>query len=362
MNLSTRGIWLALVVAMAAIVAAGTRGDPVKTRLSDEELAKLRKKFTANPFRPDLKKLAELEKDPDFVRLVEELRLRSPYVSIAGRLAFENGKSFKADKLPDAAGKDLEVDWRQQWDGRVEALQNLHSKEVANFVKRPGFGEERRPRPRATPRDDLSPRTPEVPIITLRPLGPDEVGPSVVLPAKAPATGVGAGGQALPALDQLANMHSFGRLDFVNPSGFGHIKEPRLTAGFEPHRFSRVPAVPFVAPPDKDRPMENWLVRKLELVSLLKHENPLVYESDEMPRMDKIEKAKTRALVDFETKGLASLRKGEDLVTDATTNTIRMLGSIRASKQCVNCHSCERGALLGAFSYQLQRDPPQVRK
>ena len=38
-----------------------------------------------------------------------------------------------------------------------------------------------------------------------------------------------------------------------------------------------------------------------------------------------------------------------------------MLGSLRATKECQQCHSVEHGALLGAllgaFSYELLRDP-----
>ena len=39
-------------------------------------------------------------------------------------------------------------------------------------------------------------------------------------------------------------------LDFVNPRGFGYIKDRRHVAGFETHRFSQVPA-----------PAERWKVR-----------------------------------------------------------------------------------------------------
>ena len=45
------------------------------------------------------------------------------------------------------------------------------------------------------------------------------------------------------------------------------------------------------------------------------------------------------------------------VVVEATTNRIRMLGSLRASKQCLECHRGHYGALLGAFSYELLRDP-----
>jgi hypothetical protein len=44
-------------------------------------------------------------------------------------------------------------------------------------------------------------------------------------------------------------------------------------------------------------------------------------------------------------------------VLEATTNRILMVGAIRAAKQCTSCHAVERGDLLGAFSYELLRDP-----
>ena len=53
-------------------------------------------------------------------------------------------------------------------------------------------------------------------------------------------------------------------------------------------------------------------------------------------------------------------RNGEDLVTDATVNRIHLLGAVRAARQCLDCHNVERGALLGAFSYELRRTPPLV--
>ena len=40
-----------------------------------------------------------------------------------------------------------------------------------------------------------------------------------------------------------------------------------------------------------------------------------------------------------------------------TPDGLRILGAIRAAKQCVDCHGGERGALLGAFSYTLTQRP-----
>jgi hypothetical protein len=50
---------------------------------------------------------------------------------------------------------------------------------------------------------------------------------------------------------------------------------------------------------------------------------------------------------------LKRLRSDEDLVIDDAPNRIRMVGSLRAGKGCLECHSVRRGELLGAFSYVL---------
>jgi len=45
------------------------------------------------------------------------------------------------------------------------------------------------------------------------------------------------------------------------------------------------------------------------------------------------------------------------MVAKASVNKIEMVGSLRAIDQCTKCHDVKRGALLGAFSYELRRDP-----
>ncbi len=63
-------------------------------------------------------------------------------------------------------------------------------------------------------------------------------------------------------------------------------------------------------------------------------------------------KLQTRPLDVFETTGVAELRDGKDLFIRTRGNVIRMLGALRASAQCLECHSeSKRGDLLGAFSY-----------
>jgi hypothetical protein len=51
------------------------------------------------------------------------------------------------------------------------------------------------------------------------------------------------------------------------------------------------------------------------------------------------------------------LRQGEDLFISRDGGGLRMLGAVYSLKQCVACHGGERGDLLGAFSYTLERDP-----
>jgi len=77
-----------------------------------------------------------------------------------------------------------------------------------------------------------------------------------------------------------------------------------------------------------------------------------------LPRMQDIDKRKTRPLSNFEESALESLAEGQDLVAEAKTNRIVMMGSIRAANECLKCHDGKRGDLLGSFSYELRRDPP----
>jgi hypothetical protein len=144
-------------------------------------------------------------------------------------------------------------------------------------------------------------------------------------------------------LPDLTSLHFGGLRDFVNVQGFGYIKDRQHVAGFYSHQFSRRPVA------------TNVSVKRLELVSLLMHNKPAVYVTNELPRMKELKKAPTRSLSDFEVKGLEALQNGDDLFVREIASTIHMLGAIRSVDQCVKCHGGERGDLLGAFSYSLLR-------
>ena len=123
------------------------------------------------------------------------------------------------------------------------------------------------------------------------------------------------------------------------------MRNRREIAGFQPHHFTDVPLV------------ASWKIQTLELVGLLMHPEPIVYVSNDLPAMDKLKDVPTRALNGFEDEGLKYLQSGNDLYVRESSEGLRMMGAVRNAKQCVECHGGNRGDLLGAFSYRLQRNP-----
>src|SRR5438132_826763 len=84
----------------------------------------------------------------------------------------------------------------------------------------------------------------------------------------------------VPAEDALRDMHQDSVLDFVNPKGLGFIKDREHVKGFQAHHFHAVLRV------KSPLATERWRIHSLELVSLLKHEEPVAYLSKHLPRMD----------------------------------------------------------------------------
>ena len=71
--------------------------------------------------------------------------------------------------------------------------------------------------------------------------------------------------------------------------------------------------------------------------------------------MSMLDETQTRDLDSFEQSSLAKLYAGDDIVTSDSESKIRMLGSLRATKDCIACHDAKRGDLLGAFLYRLAK-------
>jgi hypothetical protein len=156
-----------------------------------------------------------------------------------------------------------------------------------------------------------------------------------------------------PDRETLRDVHEVGVADFSNREGFGFVASREKVFGFQSHGFRNQPQLP-----GSGNTSSRWRIASLELVSLLKHEVPAAYVSQNLPRMDELANAPTRSLDTFETAALGQLRSGEEIVVEENAGELRMLGSLRAAKQCIECHSVSRGDLLGAFTYRLRRDDP----
>jgi hypothetical protein len=262
-----------------------------------------------------------------------------PYVSLEDRLPAPKSAAGEVPLPGDAVGRLDHLEELVQQFGmqqsvfRVRALQRLHEDTVMVFAQQPAFGAARMPSVsewalRSGERND-----PPVPQPGTR--LPPPLSPSLF---HAPAD------KDPDCDDKLREFHLAGMVDFLRPAGFGFFKDRRHVVGFQEHQFSMVPeAVP------------GWQLRTVDLVGLAVHDEPVAYVSDNLPRMDELRGAPTRALDAFEATGLEALRKGEDLFVRDTPEARRALGSVRAVKQCVACHGCRRGELLGAFSYTLTR-------
>jgi hypothetical protein len=271
-------------------------------------------------------------------RELAELRDQFPYESLEARVSAP-ARRVTEQLLPQAISGRLalledavEESERQQFYHRAFELQRLHEQKVALFINSPGFGVARL-RPQPSEHSITSGLRPSVPI------------PQPTSPLSLPAPDDSATAQpSVVDNDRLGRLHQGAIVDFVYPAGFGYVKDRRQVAGFASHRFSSVPGS-----------KEKWEVQRLELVGLLLHDAPVVYVSNNLPRMDELRGGPTRPLDGFEAAGLERLHGGEDLIVGNTSGTVRMLGALRSARQCVRCHDGERCDLLGAFSYTLQR-------
>jgi hypothetical protein len=282
----------------------------------------------------------------------EELRKRFPFESLADRLDYEpaaaealaksGGTTLTDETKGRLAAYEKGLEFQKKWTPRAESLRLLHSDKVQEFISRDGFGVSRMLG--AQP----SPQFLELPAATT-------LYPAAAVDSAAPGDKV-----TPPKAERLTGLHEQSRIFFLSPASFGYVKDREHVAGFHSHAFRSPPETP----PDRrgTADKEKWAVVRLELVSLLKHDEPAVYVSEHLPRMDELKGAPTRPLTPFEEKALKAMREGDDLVTEASGDRVRMAGSLRAVSQCLDCHGVKRGDLLGAFSYELQRQPAEAEK
>jgi hypothetical protein len=281
------------------------------------------------------------------------IREQFPLESLTDRLAYElRGQesattTILASPVPMSSQVQERLDQFEKRESSIETirqyeLMRLHWQNNREFESAFGFGYSRMP-PLTSRRAKESIVLPE-PAPTRLPSKPEQ--PYTPDVTTAPA----AAGEPLdrqrPEKGDLMSIHSAGQEDFLAPDRMGYVSDRDHVAGFESHRFLKLPTL-------GEQTQAEWNIVRLELVSLLKHETPVAYVSKNLPQMDELQDAPTRPLDDFERRALDRLRTEEDLVIDDTVNRIRMVGSLRAGKDCLQCHSVQRGELLGAFSYEL---------
>ena len=259
------------------------------------------------------------------------------------------------DRLGNSPVADFDVDDNQHYpfsNSRRRALMRLHSQHVTDFVAQDGFGVGRG----GTPLNSGDLKLFENLAIRLdkREVGSDYFDDRGLAP------------------DTAANKRLFDQLDvfnkqaakrFAEEPALGYVKNVDEVAGFDEHRFRQQKGwggsiFDIYAARPSNREVD-WIVNEVQLIGLLMHDEPVAYVSENLPDMEELSSAtvQTRGLTPFELEALEKFKGGDDTHVNATLNRVEMVGALRASNACVQCHAVENGTLLGAFSYEVLRHP-----
>lgn len=328
------------------------------------------------------------------------LRGQYPYRSFRRRLSYEQRRSDRpSPQLSEAARARLQrQDKPSGWasrdaynDGlRAASLAMLHSENVRQFITQEGFGIRRfsppgpvfltlLEEPDATRQESLLQWSGvDGPLLQLLPGEPPdellvggkwrdirrEMGFNDWTSLRSAALDAWAREQnplAMPVIEHLTELHDDYWQSFASRKRNGHVKDLDHVAGFAPHAAADRPFGFSLYNGEEDRSKRRrvWVVRQVNLVSLLKFNEPRVYISDQLPKMEELRNGATRRLDERETDFLRELQSGEDIVIDSRLNRIRMMGAVRAARRCLDCHEAQHGELLGAFVYDIVRKQPR---
>lgn len=284
----------------------------------------------------------------DYAQL-REARRELPVQQLGPRLRYENKLSNRNSANGSPVHYRLSDHWKDfeltlltdlgAWpQARNLYLRQVHDKHVENFLKSAGFGVGRM-EVFHTPKSGVLPELENIPFRyadNQRPKSFDE-GTYWITPQWKPN-------------DQPIDFHFAGLVDFFNTTTFGLKVSSKKTIGFEPHAF-HFSAEPVMYQADR------YLLKRLQLISVRRFDEPRVYVLNHLPRMDQLlaEDVALRTPNTFELQSLTNIEKlNEDVVTDIIDDRLLMVGSIRAVQSCLDCHAANHGELLGAFTYQFE--------
>lgn len=142
-------------------------------------------------------------------------------------------------------------------------------------------------------------------------------------------------------------MHAYFLQRFVDGQGFGlermvNLKNPR---------FRRLYA-------DGIR----YSVGGVQLLSLNGGNAPFAYVTTVDADKQRIKRAAHEPLGDAEIDGITKLKEGMTVVLTGNEGHREMIGAIRATADCTQCHDVNKGTLLGAFRYPLLPEIPAQSK
>lgn len=291
--------------------------------------------------------MTERAKQAELDRLLRDY----PLVSVRKRLGENRSLPSKQNDRTAVGLKTLERDhdrqrllgdWQMHF--RAKSLEKLHNRTVDVFVDSAGFGYSRmreiepapKPNRRLLSYPDQEGAGPQPGAEPTQTWATDFAGPDLKL--------------SDTRTKQLHTLNLLASGQFANIDRSGYVDSVDRVAGFVSHRMEKAPTQNHWIPKDRD-----WSLTRLYLVGLVVHAEPTVYLTDRLPDMATAKDVPKREIDAFEQAGLKALADGDDQFVRGTDENLRMLGSIRATNQCLKCHSGSRGDLLGAFSYHLAK-------
>ncbi|MFK7769098.1 MAG: hypothetical protein AB8B55_17880 [Mariniblastus sp.] len=334
--------------------------DPDRVKTAEELLAILEENTPAYE-----REARPVYLEGDELTIVEDkLKERYPKVSLRDRLHFQI-QPKPVVRIPKGEGRMYQDGFFSQ---RSRALRDLHSSEVHEFINRAGQGLERMPQP--IPQDLKNWDSSFTTKIDTQPLDTTILGEALIelpslefeknsywpQPEHYQLSDLG-----LPKKQLVEFFHTQRQNEFADPDSLGYVENVDSVAGFESHQIHGAYLNTLRGANDSVDTLEPiaWKTNRFQLVGLTIHAAPVAYVSENLPNMEELrgDTAETRRLSDFEMTSLEELKKGEDVVIMATKNRIQMLGALRASAQCLECHTVKRDQVLGAFSYEFIRQP-----